>query len=172
MEKFRIPVSIEKIREPLLEETFKTIAKINQNEKGQLLVNLGSGKDPSGGCSTLSCALLAVSYVNGIKLFTICNNEIHLLPVLPFTYYKTLGKRKMSILTSLAKDECCKSLDELSKKTKMSIPLLSYHIHGNSKTEGLKSLQLVLLRDVKGRLEIRLSDLGRLLIKGFVDTSE
>ena len=41
------------------------------------------------------------------------------------------------------KEACCSSMEELSRETKMSIPLISYHINGNLKSEGLKTMGLV-----------------------------
>lgn len=35
------------------------------------------------------------------------------------------------------------SLEQLSKKTNMSLPLISYHVNGSSKSEGLKDLGLI-----------------------------
>ena len=60
------------------------------------------------------------------------------------------------------------SLEELSKKTKMSLPLISYHINGNLKSEGLKDLGLVETMEEKGRIAVKLSTLGRLLVKGYI----
>ena len=66
------------------------------------------------------------------------------------------------------KNKCCASLDELSKKTKMSLPLVSYHINGNLKSEGLKELGLVETSGKKRKVEINLTRLGKLLIEGYI----
>ncbi len=68
----------------------------------------------------------------------------------------------------LSKPDCCISLEELSKKTKMSLPLISYHINGNLKSEGLKEMGLVETNEKKGKIELKLSTLGRMLINGHV----
>ena len=68
----------------------------------------------------------------------------------------------------LNKPGCCASLEELSKKTKMSLPLISYHINGNLKSEGLKDMGLVETTESKGRIAVQLSTMGRLLLKGYV----
>ena len=60
------------------------------------------------------------------------------------------------------------SLDELSKRTGMSLPLISYHINGNLKSEGLKDLGLVETTEHKGKVNISLSVLGKMLIRGHV----
>ena len=69
----------------------------------------------------------------------------------------------------LSKPDCCISLEELSKKTKMSLPLISYHINGNLKSEGLKKMGLVDTNEMIGRIEIKLSILGRMLLNGYVN---
>ena len=75
----------------------------------------------------------------------------------------------MQILRIIHTEEkCCASLEELSKKTKMSLPLISYHINGNLKSEGLKDLGLVKTSEKKGKVAIELTMLGRLLLKGYV----
>ena len=91
-----------------------------------------------------------------------------LLPVLKFSYYKLLTEKKMEILKMLSKPDCCLSLEELGRKTKMSLPLISYHINGNLKSEGLKEMGLVETNENRGRLEIKLSMLGRMIFNGYV----
>ena len=54
----------------------------------------------------------------------------------------------------------------------MSLPLVSYHIHGNRKSEGLKELGLVETKEVKGRVEVTITMLGRLLLKGYITQKE
>ena len=77
----------------------------------------------------------------------------------------------MEILKHLGDESCCASLDELATRTGMSMPLISYHVNGNLKSEGLKELGLVDTLENKGRTDIRISTLGRLLLKGYI-TSE
>ena len=69
----------------------------------------------------------------------------------------------------LSQPDCCVSLNELSKKTKMSLPLISYHINGNLKSEGLKEMGLVDVNEKKGKIEIKLSTLGRMLMNGYLN---
>ena len=92
-----------------------------------------------------------------------------MLPVLKFSYYKLLTDKKMELLQLLyRKKDCCSSLEELSKKAKMSLPLISYHINGNLKSEGLKSLGLVETAEKKGKVDVKLSMLGRMLVRGYI----
>jgi DNA-binding transcriptional ArsR family regulator len=73
----------------------------------------------------------------------------------------------MNILKQLH-NKTYNSLDELSKATNMSLPLLSYHINGNLKSDGLKDLGVVETEENSGRLTIQLSMLGRMLVKGYI----
>ena len=53
----------------------------------------------------------------------------------------------------------------------MSPPLLSYHINGTLKSEGLKQLGLIDVVEEKGSMLIKLNTLGKLLIKGYIQGS-
>jgi hypothetical protein len=74
----------------------------------------------------------------------------------------------MRILHELEQFRCHDSLEALSKKTKMSLQLVSYHIHGNEKSKGLKKLELVELTEVKGKTKVCLSTMGKLMMHGYV----
>ena len=50
----------------------------------------------------------------------------------------------------------------------MSLPLISYHINGTVKTNGLKELGLIGTVEKKGKIELQLSEMGKLLIKGYI----
>ena len=140
-----------------------TIDKIIIEGGKNLLINTATGDRMT------TCAATSAAFVNGIKAFSVEKGMVMLLPVLKFSYYRILTDKKMEILTTLSKPNCCISLEELSKKTKMSLPLISYHINGNLKSEGLKKMGLVETDEIKGRMEIKLSVLGRMLIHGYVN---
>jgi len=165
LEKFKIPIIIKKIKGNVWEETFKAVAEIKEIEKDkELIINVSAGGHNSGKCAACSAA-----FVNGIKAFEIEGNEVQLLPILRFSYYKVIQDKKMEILKTLFNNkECCGSLEELSKKLKMSLPLISYHINGNLKSEGLKQLGLIYTTEDKGRIKVNLTTMGRLLVKGYV----
>lgn len=165
LDKFRIPVVIKNIKGNVWEETFKAVAEIKQVEKGKdIIINVSAGDVHAGRCAACSAA-----FVNGLKAFEVEEDKVQLLPVLHFSYYKVIQDKKMDILRLLYNDdECCASLEELSKKTKMSLPLISYHINGNLKSEGLKRLGLVETTEEKGRVSVKLTTMGRLLVKGYV----
>ncbi|MEK6808437.1 MAG: hypothetical protein AABY14_01995, partial [Nanoarchaeota archaeon] len=164
LDRFGIPSKIIEIKGEIWEDMFQKIGEITKLEAGKnIIINTSTGDRMT------TCAATSAAFVNGIKAFSVDNGMAMLLPVLKFSYYKMLTDRKMGILKILSKPDCCMSLEELSKKTKMSLPLISYHINGNLKSEGLKDMGLVETMEKKGRIEIKLSTLGRMLIKGYVN---
>lgn len=171
LEKSKITVMIKTIKAEgksgIWEAMFEAISKIRKNEPdAELLVNVATGD------TVTRCAATSAAFVNGLKAFSVDQDGLMLLPVLKFSYYKLLTDKKMEILKVLNQPGCCMSLEELSKRTKMSLPLTSYHVNGTLKTEGLKELGLVDTIEKGGRIEIHLSMLGRLLIKGYVEQPE
>ena len=164
LKKIQIPSRVEYIGKPLWEEMFRVLSDIKKVEENQdILINVSSGTQVE------SCALTSAAFVNGLKAIAVEKNEVVLLPVLKFSYYKILTNKKMDILKYIYNDaECCASLEELSKKTNMSLPLVSYHINGNLKSEGLKELGLVETMESNGRVGIGLTTMGRMLIKGYL----
>jgi DNA-binding transcriptional ArsR family regulator len=164
LERFKIPTTIKEVKGHTWESTFKAVAEIKSIEKNSnLILNVSTGNIDT------RCAATSAAFVNGIKAFSVDNNEINVLPVLKFSYYKMITDQKMDLLKFLfSKKDCCASLEDLSKRTGMSLPLVSYHINGNLKSEGLKDLGLVETMKEKGRTRIVLSMLGRLLVKGYV----
>ncbi|MBI3027843.1 hypothetical protein HYY70_07065 [Candidatus Woesearchaeota archaeon] len=163
LERFGIPSKTMPLKGDVWEDMFRKIGEISIAEKGNnIIINTATGD------RTTTCAATSAAFVNGIKAFSIEKGTAMLLPVLKFSYYKLLTDRKMEILKMLAKPDCCMSLEELSKKSKMSLPLISYHINGNLKSEGLKKMGLAETNEMRGRLEIKLSMLGRMLLNGYV----
>jgi len=165
LEKFNIPVQITEIKGNIWEEMFQKIAEIKAIEKDKdIIINTATGDRVS------TCAATSAAFVNGLKAMSITDGMAMMLPVLKFSYYNMLTDKKMQILKLLKKPDCCSSLEEMSKKTKMSLPLISYHINGNLKSEGLKEMGLVETTETKGKIAVKLSTLGRLLIKGYVSS--
>ena len=170
LEKFKIPVQIKTINSEghIWEKTFEAIAEIARTEKDNpLLINVSTGDRDT------RCAATSAAFVNGIRAFGVDGNEAMLLPILKFSYYKILTDKKIGILNTIYKNtDCCASLEELSKKTSMSLPLISYHINGTIKSEGLKELGLVETIEKKGKVSVNLSMMGRLLIKGYISSND
>ncbi len=166
LEKFKMDVETVRIESGnIWEETFRIINSIKKAHEGKdILIDVSSGNEIT------RCAMTSASFVNGIKAFATTGSIINMLPILKFSYYKLITDRKMRILETLFQEkDCCASMEDLSKKCKMSLPLVSYHINGNPKSEGLKKMALVDTEQKKGRIEIKLSLMGKLLMKGYVD---
>jgi DNA-binding transcriptional ArsR family regulator len=168
LEKFKIPgyiVTIDESTEAKLwENTFRVLSDIKNAETDkEVLVNIETG-DKEARFATMSGA-----FVNGMKAFSVSGERAQMLPVMKFSYYKLIPDKKMEILKILHENNTLSSLDELSKRTKMSLPLISYHINGNLKSEGLKSMGLIETKEQKGRVSISLSLLGRMVVQGYVN---
>lgn len=164
LNKFKIPCDVIKIKENIWEEMFQKISEIKNLYKDKnLIINTSTGDEIS------ACAATSAAFVNGLKAFAIAEDKIMPFPILKFSYYKLLTDKKLKILDVLAKDKtCCKSLEELSKKTRMSLPLISYHVNGNLKSEGLIDLGLVETSETGGKIAVNLTTLGRMIIKGYI----
>ncbi|MEK6948528.1 MAG: DUF6293 family protein [Nanoarchaeota archaeon] len=165
LEKFQIHVNIKNLESNSWEEVFRSIGEIKNIDMEQnLIVNVGSAE---GG---MKCAATCATFVNGIRAFDITeNNEIMFLPVLKFSYYNILTEKKLSILKILYNNvDNTTELYDLSKKLNMSLPLISYHINGTSKSDGLKTLGLVDTKEEKGKLKVRLNTLGLMILKGYI----
>jgi len=165
LERFKIPAAVEEVTDNFMEATFEVIARVKQIETGRdILVNVATGDRIS------TCAALSAAFVNGLRAFGVEQDKVMLLPILKFSYYKLLTDKKLNLLKLLYK-EGGKTLDELGEVTKMSLPLISYHINGNIKAEGLKQLGLVEVAEGKGKpvkSVVQLTMLGRLLVKGYI----
>ncbi len=166
--KFHIPAQIAILSGNIWEDIFVKIGEIKAAEPkdAEIIINAGTG-DRSAGCAA-TCA----AFVNGLKaVSTDEKGAVMLLPVLKFKYYSLVSERKMAILKLLAKHPEGISMEELSRKARMSLPLVSYHVNGNLKSEGLVSLGLVEAEESDGRVIVQISTLGRLLMNGYVKPS-
>jgi hypothetical protein len=166
LDKFRIPVEIKEIKGNVWEETFKAVAEIKELVGDtNVLINVSTGDRDN------RCAATSAAFVNGIRAFGVSDedNEAMLLPILKFSYYNVITDKKMGILKTIANIKtCCSSLEQLSKETKMSMPLISYHVNGTLKSDGLKKLGLVETEEIKGKIKISLTTQGKLLVKGYI----
>jgi hypothetical protein len=57
-------------------------------------------------------------------------------------------------------------MEELSKLAKLSLPLIAYHLKGNKDSQGLIDMNLVEIQRIDGKLQLTLSDLGKLIVSG------
>jgi DNA-binding transcriptional ArsR family regulator len=163
LERLRIPVEIVYIRGNLFEEIFRAIGEIRREvgEEG-LLVNVATGDKISG------CAALSAAFVNGLKAFGVVKGDPMLLPVLKFSYYRLISDKKMRILKVL-QERGPSTLEEVISAVGMSPSLVSYHVHGSQKSEGLLKLGLVRFSEEGGKKRVGLTTLGVLLVRGYVD---
>jgi hypothetical protein len=165
-DRLKIDVQVIEIKGSLLEGMFKTFAQIKTavNEDSMLV-------DVSSGDNLDNCAALSAAYVNGLKAFAVIESKLMMLPVLKFSYYRLIPERKLAIVTFLkTQPDCCSSLEDLAQRTKMSLPLVSYHVNGNSKAEGLLTMGLVETHiGPRGKTQIMLTELGRLIAEGAIE---
>ncbi|MFP4118206.1 MAG: winged helix-turn-helix domain-containing protein [Candidatus Woesearchaeota archaeon] len=121
----------------------------------------------------LRSVMTVAAFVNGIRALSYDGGKTQLLPLFKLKYQTPLTDKKMQILKILREDiTCCKSFDELSQRTGMSLPLISYHINGNLKSEGLKSMGLVDVVERQGRMNVSMSTQGLLLLNGYLDQKD
>ena len=166
VDKLKIGVQVIDIKGSLLEGMFKVFAQmktaVNQDS---LLVNVSSGDNLE------TCAALSASYVNWLKAMAVKDDKLMMLPVLKFSYYRLLPQRKLAILKFLKdQPDCCSSLEDLAEKTKMSLPLMSYHVNGNAKAEGLITMGLADTHiGPRGKTQVMLTELGKLIAEGDVE---
>ncbi|MBW3017886.1 hypothetical protein KY325_01870, partial [Candidatus Woesearchaeota archaeon] len=156
LERFKIDVQLHDANSDIWAETFHFISKITKEfPEDELTINVSTGTTEG------RCAATCAAFVHGVKAITITGDKARILPVLKFSYFKLLADKKMEILKLLTENH--NSLEALSNKTGMSLPLISYHINGNIKSTGLKGLGLVDTKEKRGRIDVRLSPLGELL---------
>ena len=162
-------VIIKKLKADIWEGMFMAMAEVKDEEPHpeQIIVNVCTGNPIK------RCAATTATFVNGLKGFAMENGKPMIFPLLKFSYYKILTDKKVDILKYLLNHkECCDTLDELSNRLKMSLPLLSYHINGNLKSEGLKDLGLIETEETKGKIRLHLTTLGKLLVQGYIHQAE
>lgn len=166
LEGFKIPARIKKLSGNVWESTFKAVAEIKKLEKKEIIVNVSTGQQGGSGCAVCSAA-----FVNGLKAIAVQQNDVTVLPLMKFDFYSALSDRKKEILKLLYNEkDCCSSLQMLSDISGMSLPLVSYHINGNLKSEGLEDMGLVETEENKGKVRVSLTTMGRLLIKGYISS--
>jgi DNA-binding transcriptional ArsR family regulator len=162
LDNFTIKSKIVEMGPNLLEEMFKAFATIcSVHEHDDLIVNVATGDRLS------TCAALSAAYANGLKAFGVMGDRTMILPIMKLSYYQELSENKMRILHALDATEY-KSLKNVSQDLKMSLSLLSYHVNGNYKHKGLKEYRLIDIRDKNKSVLIRLSQMGKLLLKGYL----
>jgi DNA-binding transcriptional ArsR family regulator len=165
LEKFKIPIKISRIKDYSLQDIFKTIRKMSESEKdsNNIIINISSGS------KVTSCLTLCAAYVYGITAVAVMEDRIMMMPVVRLSYYKVISSSKLKILRLLYdKKNCCAALEVIKNELDMSLPLVSYHINGTAKKDGLKQMGLVDTVEGRKRIEVTLSTLGEMLMMGYV----
>lgn len=159
---FSIPATIKEINGNLMENMFASFGEIcAQHNHDDLIVNVATGDRLS------SCAALSAAFANGLKAFGVMDKKPMLLPIMKLSYYNELTDSKFKILTNLSSEDYI-SLTDLGKKTGMSVSLLSYHLNGTLRYKGLHGLRLIDVRLQNKNLFVKLSQMGSLLLKGYI----
>lgn len=146
------------------EDYFVSIADVLEGqEREDIIINISTADRIS------QCALTNAAHVNGIKAVAVFETHVMVLPILKLSYSNLLSPKKLAILSELHKSKCSNSLEQLAKATGMSLQLLSYHINGSAKSKGLSELELVDTEEIKGRIQVCLSTMGRLFMRGYMN---
>ena len=162
LEEFTIKTEIRKIEGSVMEEMFRIFGELCLTyPNDELIVNVATGDKMT------TCAALSAAFANGLKAIGVMNDKIVVLPIMRLSYYDELSGSKIRILQKLFADKYV-SLKELSKRLQMSTALTSYHISGTSEHKGLKKLRLVEVKEDNKNLLVKLSQMGNLLIKGYI----
>lgn len=162
LKEFTIDSEIKEIKGNIFEETFRIFGEVcSLYNNDDIVVNVSTGD------KITTCASLSAAYANGLKTFGVMDGKTMLFPIMKLSYYNELSDNKMKILHSLCLDNWI-SLKDLSNNLKMSISLVSYHINGNYKYKGMKELRLIEVKEYNNTLQIKLSEMGNLLLKGYI----
>lgn len=159
----KLPTDLHRIDgEPLI-ACLQIVSRIVKEERGRfddVVVNTGAGP------RMMTCSLLAAAFVNGLTSIDVMGDRAVPLPVLKFSYDELITEAKVRILRALeAGGGTADSLESLVERTGMEKSLLSYHIRGMRKSRGLETLGLLKVdRAVQGRLVLRLTPMGRVLL--------
>lgn len=164
LQALQIPVERRELKNPA-RDMYEVVADIIQAEKDRfddILINVSSGR------KLMTCAAISAAFVNGLKAFHVEEGTPMMLPVLKFSYREVISPSKIQILRALAgMGGEAASLTELGEEAGVEKSLLSYHLRGGRESKGLEDLGLVEIdRGTQGRLLIRLSEMGRLILIG------
>ncbi len=170
LEDLRIPVERVEMANPA-RDMYEIVANIVQRQREKyddILINVSSGR------KLVTCSAISAAFVNGLKAFHVEEDTPMMLPVLKFSYSEVISPSKIRVLRGLADlGGEVESLNEFSQATGLEKSLLSYHLRGGRDSKGLEELGLVEIdRATQGRLLIRLTEMGRLLLIGKEDGEE
>ncbi len=163
----RIPVDRKELRDPARDmyEVIASIVKDERHKYDDIFINVSSGR------KLMTCSAISAAFVNGLKAFHVEADTPMMLPILKFSYNEVISPSKLKVLRGLERlGGVANSLNEFSEASGMEKSLLSYHIRGGRESKGLEELGLVEIdRGIQGRLLIKLTEMGRLLLIGQED---
>lgn len=159
-----IPYKIHELSEDIWEDSIKKVSGIAGLYPREKLLMVLDGKHCEE-CIIEYPAVIA-AFINGIPVFVVHKGKIIAFPRLKFAYENQISDRKRQILRAM-KDKSL-SLSELSRETKLSLPLVSFHINGNPKSMGLEGMGLVEKGKEGKRDIVKLSTFGSLVIDGYL----
>jgi hypothetical protein len=161
LEQFGIDINSTEISDTAnLEEIFLSIKQIAESYSNhKLVINVETDYETS-------CLALSSAFVNGIQAIGILHDQIIAYPIMKFSYYNAINEKKLQLLTIINKKQFLSSMEELSKLSKLSLPLIAYHLKGNKDSQGLIEMNLVETERIDGKLKLYLTDLGKLIVSG------
>ncbi|MBS3061121.1 MAG: winged helix-turn-helix transcriptional regulator [Candidatus Diapherotrites archaeon] len=159
--KNKIPLEILDVDQPdQIDSVHELLGQLKQRESQHpMIFDLSDASEP------LGRIVLSFAHLHGLQVTEQRNHKTMEYPVPQQAYFETLSDKKVQVLAILAKKDCCDSLDDLSKKLNLSPSLISYHVNGTDKNPGLWELGLVEHVRKNGKIVLKLTDLGRLLVK-------
>jgi DNA-binding transcriptional ArsR family regulator len=163
-ESMGVPYKIHELSDDIWEDAIKKVSGIVGLYPREKLLMVLDGKHCQE-CMIEYPAVIA-AFINGIPVFVARKGKIIAFPRLKFAYENQISDRKRQVLRALKGRNL--SLSELSRETKLSLPLVSFHINGNPKSMGLEGMGLVEKRKEGGKEIVKLSTFGSLVIDGYM----
>ena len=168
LEKFSIEYEIKYCSfSPQMEEVFLDVKSISElySKEYSIVINVDTDY-------YTSCLALSAAFVNGIVAIGILKEELIVYPVMKISYYHALNKKKMELLEIINREKNIESMEKLSKLAGISLPLIAYHLKGNRDSQGLVEMNLVETSRVGGSVSLKLTALGKLIVKGGIESRE
>ncbi len=145
------------------EEIFRSMSEIRMsNENARVIINTDTDYGTN-------CVALSAAFVNGVQAIGLMQGKIIAYPIMKFSYYNAISDKKREVLRKIFEKREYPSLESLSKDLSMSLPLVTYHIRGSREKKGLEQLGLVATTKSDGKVAVRLTTLGNMIAKGYVD---
>lgn len=155
---FRLPIEAHELGENLVDDAFSVMSGLKE-KRDELIVNTSTGD------AQLASIVLSVANILGVRAFTVVGDRPIVLPALKIDVAHLVSKKKAEILRALLRGPL--SLQELRQRVRLSAPLLSYHLNGGGRGDGLVEIGLVEVGGGPKNKVASLSGLGKLLARLF-----